>query len=318
MPSRPGTQSQRWCFTLNNFTPGERDLLVDLLQSDHVKYGVIGYETGESGTPHIQGFVIFKSRKALSTAKSLLGNRSHLEPARGTSEQASTYCKKDGDFVEHGVIDQSGKRNDWEALRDYIKQAVVRPTMGELWEQFPSLVGRYRTSVIHAIDELYQPPSLEIGQLRDWQRELESELDGEPDDRTIRFVIDAEGNNGKTWFIKYYMFKNPGTCQMLSVGKRDDLAHSLRTSVRVVFLNIPRGCMEYLQYSFLESVKDGMIFSPKYDSTTKFMEQKCHVVVMCNELPDINKLSRDRYKETLLGHIGAASATFNETPTQLY
>jgi len=76
--------------------------------------------------------------------------------------------------------------------------------------------------------------------------------------------------------------------------------------------------MEYLQYSFLESVKDGMIFSPKYDSTTKFMEQKCHVVVMCNELPDISKLSRDRYKDTLLGNGGPASATFYEPPTQIY
>jgi len=298
-------QSLRWCFTLNNFTPDERDALVALIQTDAVKYGVLGYETGESGTPHIQGFVIFGTRKRLTSAKQLLGQRCHLEVARGTSEQAATYCKKDGDYVEHGDLPgpEQGKRNDWAELRDYIKQAATRPTLGELWEQFPSLVGRYRSSVVHAIDELYQPPAREIGQLRDWQRELERELDGEPDDRSIRFVIDPEGNSGKTWFIKYYMFKHPGTCQMMSVGKRDDLAHSLRTSCRVIFLNIPRGCMEYLQYSFLESVKDGIIFSPKYESATKQMEQQAHVVVMCNELPDYNKLSRDRFKETLLGDL---------------
>lgn len=314
-------QSQRWVLTLNNFTPDERDALVALIQSDVVKYGVLGYETGESGTPHIQGFIIFTSRKRLTSVKSLAGDRCHLEVARGTSDQAANYCKKDGDYVEHGsyaVGPDQGKRNDWEELRDYIKQSVSRPTLGELWDHFPSLVGRYRSSVIHAIDELYQPPPREIGQLRDWQRELESELDGEPDDRSIRFVIDPEGNNGKTWFIKYYMFKNPGTCQMLSVGKRDDLAHCLRTDSRVVFVNCPRGCMEYLQYSFLESVKDGMIFSPKYDSMTKQMEQQAHVVVMCNELPDYNKLSRDRFKETLIGELNMPEDLNNRVNSLTY
>ena len=75
---------KRWCFTLNNWTEGEQQLLKDVLESEHCSYGVFGRETGEEGTPHLQGYVIFADAKNLRQAKQLLGDRYHLEPSRGT------------------------------------------------------------------------------------------------------------------------------------------------------------------------------------------------------------------------------------------
>jgi len=51
---------------------------------------------------------------------------------------------------------------------------------------------------------------------------------------------------------------------------------------------------EYIQYDFLEEVKNGRVFCPKYESRMKRLG-KCHVVVMMNEHPDLTKLSDDRY-----------------------
>ncbi len=50
-----------------------------------------------------------------------------------------------------------------------------------------------------------------------------------------------------------------------------------------------------MNYDFLESVKDGMVFSTKYESVVKTLG-KVHVVVLMNEMPDMSKLSDDRYQ----------------------
>jgi hypothetical protein len=66
-------------------------------------------------------------------------------------------------------------------------------------------------------------------------------------------------------------------------------------SKRIFLFNIPRGQMEYLQYSVMEQLKDRMVFSPKYQSSTKLLRFVPHVVVFCNEAPDMEKMTADRY-----------------------
>lgn len=77
------------------------------------------------------------------------------------------------------------------------------------------------------------------------------------------------------------------------------MAHSIVPGRRVYFIDVPRGSMEHLQYSICESIKDGAVFSPKYESTMKeWGRGTSHCVVLCNEDPDMEKLSIDRYKIT--------------------
>jgi len=89
--------TRAWCFTLNNYTEEERDALRSL----KCKYIVFGYERGEEGTPHLQGYVHLSTQKTLSAMKKFIP-RAHLEPRRGTIDEAVDYCKKDGDFEEYG------------------------------------------------------------------------------------------------------------------------------------------------------------------------------------------------------------------------
>lgn len=109
------------------------------------------------------------------------------------------------------------------------------------------------------------------------------------------FYVDPEGGKGKSWFQAWYLTKHPETTQVLSGGKRDDIAHSIDQSKSVFFFNIPRGGMEFLQYTILEQLKDQMVFSPKYNSQMKFLSKTPHVLVFCNEQPDLNKMTEDRY-----------------------
>jgi len=86
---------RNFCFTQNNY---KNTLLTDELAC---KYMLYGKEIGESGTPHLQGFVSFSCGRTLSAViKSLPG--CHVEIARNP-QAAMEYCKKDGDFTERGV-----------------------------------------------------------------------------------------------------------------------------------------------------------------------------------------------------------------------
>jgi len=100
MPPR----SRSWCFTLNN------PVVEPTLESTGAAYLVFGRETGDSGTPHLQGYCQFAQPKSLAQVRLALPF-SHLEVRKGTISQAIAYCKKDGDSVELGTrpLDPSQK-----------------------------------------------------------------------------------------------------------------------------------------------------------------------------------------------------------------
>lgn len=287
--------AKRWCFTLNNYTDLELQALSD--SADNFDYLCLGRERGSNNTPHLQGYLILKTKLRLNNVKVLPGlSRAHLEVSRGTPEQASDYCKKDGDFDEHGTLPTSqGKRTDFETLRDWLKEQPERPTDAEVLEEFPSLWGRYKNSCIDFMDKLCPQPVLVTGELRGWQQSVHDLVDQPPDDRKVIFVVDENGNSGKSWLARYWFSNYPDMVQMISIGKRDDLAHSVDTTKSLFLFDVPRGGMQFLQYTILEQLKNRVVFSPKYNSCTKILKSVPHVVVFCNEEPDRTKMTRDRY-----------------------
>lgn len=78
----------------------------------HCTYYIVAKEKGESGTPHLQCYMEFKNRYRLNRIQRLFKAKVHLEARKGSPQQASEYCKKDGSFVEYGKISKPGKRND--------------------------------------------------------------------------------------------------------------------------------------------------------------------------------------------------------------
>jgi len=139
MPAVIKRRHASWCFTLNNYTDAELSSIRGLANDD-VTYLVVGTESGENGTPHLQGFIVFTRRRTMESAKELLGSRCHLESMRGTHQQAADYCKKDGDYFEHGTLPSPGKRNDLEGA---VKLLQDTKSITKCADEYPELFVRY-------------------------------------------------------------------------------------------------------------------------------------------------------------------------------
>lgn len=92
--------SLRWVFTLNNWTEEEAKY-VSAISSKYCRYAICGKEIGESGTPHLQGYVEFKTKKRpVSVFKDC--TRIWWKKAKGTREHNNGYCTKETFFFEVG------------------------------------------------------------------------------------------------------------------------------------------------------------------------------------------------------------------------
>lgn len=293
-------QGRRWVFTCNNYTDESEASFISFAGSDYVSYLVYGRETAPTtGTRHLQGFFRLNQPVRLSWLVNHVGP-AHYERARATDEQAANYCKKDGDFFEEGTLATSqGRRTDIERYVEWIDEFIAdngrAPTESEVGRGNPAILVRLRGSW-QAIAAARAPtPVLREGEPTEWQVGLNDLLEADADDRSILFVVDEQGNVGKTWFQQWYFSKNAEKTQIIGVGKKEDMAYLVDVTKQVFLIDVPRGSMQYLQYPFLENLKDRVVFSPKYSSHLKILHHVPHIVVFCNEEPNHDMLSEDRF-----------------------
>lgn len=281
--------ARRWCFTYNNYDDSVIERLKDFELM--VVYLIYGKEVGENGTPHLQGFFILKEKSRMNRIKSAIGDTVHLESSKGSAKQASDYCRKEGVVYEFGVLPNGqGKRNDIECFKEDVKNGMM--DLKELREVHSTVCAKYPSFVSMYIQDQVPYREIQMFPLRKWQQLLNGKLNLEPNDRNIIFVYDRTGNSGKSWFSQYYRTLHRNV-QILTPGKKDNMAFMIENN-RVYFIDSPRSSNDFIQYGLLEEMKNGYIHCAKYQSCQKII-QKCHVCVMMNQMPEMEKLSADRY-----------------------
>jgi len=297
--NKSAPRTRHWCFTLNNYTEVDEERISQLRDQRGV-YVCYGKEKGENGTPHLQGFVSFPSRKRMTYVKNVIG-QAHFSMAR-MLDNSIDYCQKDGDYVEFGTRPQnkkgSGRRTDLEEFKQDVKEGTL--DMKTLREKHSVVCARYERFVSTYVRDNSPTYQVKVFPLRPWQETLNRDLNGPVDERSIVFLVDVTGNAGKTWFFRYYEQNHQDTTQIILPGKKADMAYVLRENNRVVFFDCPKSKQgEYIQYDFLEEVKNGNVFSGKYECKEKRFSPP-HVVVAMNEHPNMDLLSADRYDVRVL------------------
>lgn len=241
--------AKRWCFTFNNYTTSELSLIRAALDqsTDELVY-IVGEEVGESGTPHLQGYV--EHTKKIRPVEYFKWSKSiHWESARGTTRENATYCSKDGKFFTNIKMPKPLK--------------LLKP------EQF-----------------------------YDWQKDVVDIVDKEPDDRTIHWFYEKNGNRGKSALCKYLCAKKDA---LICSGKSADIKFMIVNYNKkfgvypeVIIYDIPRTAAAYVSYGGLEEIKNGCFASSKYECEMVLMNSP-HIICFSNAEPELEAISADRW-----------------------
>ena len=143
---------------------------------------------------------------------------------------------------------------------------------------------------------------------RVWQLKLIEQLAKDPDDRKVTWIIDEEGNAGKTFLTKYLLTQ--GDCMRYENGKSADVKFAYEGQ-RICVFDLSRSQETHVNYEVIESVKNGVVFSTKYQSAMKVYKTP-HVVIMANFAPDESKMSADRWDIRRLGRKDNMAPTIDE------
>jgi len=138
---------KNWCFTLNNYTEEKFDSLLDC----YCKYIIMGKEVGATGTPHLQGFVVFHTTKRLSGVKKI-DPLAHWEQAKGSASQNKTYCSKDGNHTERGVCPMTSKEQGAKSKTNWAL-VIKAAKSGDAEELYPREFVQYNTT----LTKMYKP-----------------------------------------------------------------------------------------------------------------------------------------------------------------
>lgn len=243
--------------TWNNWTEEDLASLTMYCEANCEDYA-INQEVGVEGTPHLQFCMKFKNARMFDSLKKSFP-KVHWERSKNWAA-TKTYCCKSDTAVANTI-----KKKD-------------HP---------------YK----HVTDDEFVNENLE---LFDWQERIESLMMSPVDRRKIMWMWEPDGNRGKTSFVRHLIIKFPREVLFVS-GKAADIKYAIVECVKkgfnlkLVIFHCVRSMEQYISYEAIESVKDGIFFSGKFESGMVIFNRP-HCLCIANFEPDTTTLSKDRWE----------------------
>lgn len=131
-----------------------------------------------------------------------------------------------------------------------------------------------------------------------WQDYICRRLLESLDNRRIYWLFDKLGSHGKSTLVKWMAYYHNAIILDWADMKDCACAVSRAKDKKIIIFNLMRSkpariCHQDL-YAAIEACKDGIVFSPKYESGQVIWEGS-NVLVLSNFEPDLDRLSRDRW-----------------------
>lgn len=135
-------RARRYVFTINNYNEDELDRIANRFQNhlegltDHQRAAAISVrclvaekETGQQGTPHIQGYIEFGFQVYRRVLEALLGGRAFIDQAGGSRADNVRYCTKEGE--ENLIINYYSNEVERQRTQRLIENQNIKKTADE-------------------------------------------------------------------------------------------------------------------------------------------------------------------------------------------
>lgn len=313
------SRCKNWCFTSFNIDINWEHLDIQTIDKKNaIKYIVYQGEYTKENKKHIQGYVQFHDKKEMTYVKKLIGDKTlHLEQAKGTPEQNREYCMKtqkddiaqDVFFTpkEYGTIDliTSGYRTDIQRIKEKIDNGeTIRHIQRNAENNEFELTLKYNRLLTEYADDIQQEKEKDIikNTFKDYvfnpvQTAIKNIVEREIDTtntRQVNWIYDPVGGTGKTQLARY-LITHYDTLYITG-GKVADI-HSIYNGEQIVIFDLARTYAENVEhiYSVIETLKNGLFLSTKYQVKSKVFSKQPIILVLANFKPDTTKLSQDRW-----------------------
>lgn len=153
--------------------------------------------------------------------------------------------------------------------------------------------------------------------LRPWQEDFIKKFKA-TDDRTVLVVYDPYGNNGKTWLSKFMQATRQAQYVPPLSEAQDLMAFALEKQAHGYVFDMPRSDtikQKKGMWSAVEQIKNGYLYDKRYKYRDTWTEPP-KVAVFCNDLPEPNLLSFDRWQVYKLGGILGVRCLQRMEPTE--
>nr|QKV51230.1 putative replication associated protein [Crucivirus sp.] len=296
-----------WCFTIFGYTPE----LVEQMKTEWpdrlAGFKCLMWEPEicpDTKRPHLQGFICYEQVKSGKQITDKLMDKCRWSVMREPVVNNVIYCSKDkvgitiiGTLpISNAMKGALGKTmGPWNQLKERTKAGA---SITEIDDEFTDLAGKFPNGV-DRIYNRFKPKGefnliTKYGSLYPWQKDLLDIIELGANARSVIWCWEAQGDTGKSFFVKH-LAVNHGFQPLTNAATRDIACAWERGNV----------CIDYARtdsternYDIIEKIKNGLMFSAKYQSCTKFSEQykDVHVICFANEPPDVTKLSMDRWR----------------------
>nr|WAE42132.1 MAG: replication associated protein [Cressdnaviricota sp.] len=172
----------------------------------------------------------------------------------------------------------------WKKMRGTIEENIIYCTK-ENRKIYTNM--KFRKKIIDPLDGLEYFP---------YQKEVINIITGLPDKRKLFWWWEPTGNRGKSTFSKHLVLKYDA---LVIFGRSQDikyiLAKRLETEdVDIIVFDFPRGYKNYINYTTMEEIKNGLIVSGKYEGQS-IVYNVPHIICFANFPPEIDELSYDKW-----------------------
>ena len=214
----------------------------------------------------------------------------HVEVAHSSLNDNYVYCtKEDKDpFVFKGLKKDAGNKVEHAEIGEMAEMAAKQGTEAAFGMDYyvsKNAVDKAANALRSDIALATMQEQFENATLKLWQDVVMKllELQG---DREILFVVDELGNQGKTWLTQYITLTKDGQC--FDSTNKKDVAYALNPEKKIFVFDMTRATEPKMSLQILESIKNGIVFSGKYESGTKIVAG-AKVVVMANTFTELHE-----------------------------